>query len=113
MTAPTCCSMSCAMGSVYSEQVVSHQHKGLMAEGCRRQRPPAKSGACAWGRNLRRSFSMTDLAVRLALKERLPRTWLAFFERHGNFTAVQLATIPPLLDGHNVIVCAPTASGKT
>ena len=41
---------------------------------------------------------MTDLAARLALKERLPRTWPAFFERHGNFTAVQLATIPPLLD---------------
>ena len=56
---------------------------------------------------------MTDLAARQALFERLPRTWPAFFERHGNFTAVQLATIPPLLDGHNVIVCAPTASGKT
>src|SRR3954471_11055813 len=56
---------------------------------------------------------MTDLAARLALQERLPRPWPAFFERHGNFTAVQLATIPPLLDGHNVIVCAPTASGKT
>ena len=26
---------------------------------------------------------MTDLAARLALKERLPRTWPAFFERHG------------------------------
>ncbi len=54
-----------------------------------------------------------DLAARLALKERLPRTWPAFFERHGNFTAVQVATIPALLDGQNVIVCAPTASGKT
>ncbi len=56
---------------------------------------------------------MTDLAVRRALKDRLPRTWPAFFERHGNFTAAQLAAIPPLLDGENVVVCTPTASGKT
>src|SRR5688500_15550541 len=45
--------------------------------------------------------------------ERLPRTWSAFFGRHGNFTAVQLVTIPALLDGQNLIVSAATASGKT
>src|SRR5579864_8808308 len=56
---------------------------------------------------------MIDLSSRLALKERLPRTWPAFFERHGNFTASQVAAIPALLDGHNVVVVAPTASGKT
>ena len=49
----------------------------------------------------------------LALKARLPRTWPAFFERYGSFSATQVATIPALLDGANVIVCAPTASGKT
>lgn len=53
------------------------------------------------------------LPARLALKARLPRTWPAFFERHGTFTNAQLATIPRLLDGHNVMLCAPTASGKT
>ncbi len=56
---------------------------------------------------------MNDLAVRRVLKERLPRTWPAFFARHGNFTAVQVAAIPVLLDGANAVVCAPTASGKT
>lgn len=56
---------------------------------------------------------MDDRAARLALKARLPRTWDAFFARHGNFTAVQVAAISPILDGHNVIISAPTASGKT
>jgi ATP-dependent Lhr-like helicase len=50
---------------------------------------------------------------RLALKARLPRTWPAFFERHGRFTTAQRAAIPALLDGHNVVISAPTASGKT
>ena len=49
----------------------------------------------------------------LALKARLPRTWPAFFARHGSFSAAQLAAIPALLDGANAIICAPTASGKT
>ena len=48
-----------------------------------------------------------------ALKSRLPRTWSPFFARHGSFTPAQLAAIPLLLDGKNVILCAATASGKT
>jgi len=53
------------------------------------------------------------IAAGLSLKERLPRAWPAFFERHGAFTAAQLAAIPPLLDGADTILCAGTAGGKT
>ncbi len=49
----------------------------------------------------------------LVLKERLPRAWPAFFERHGAFTPAQSAAMPTLLDGENIILVAPTAGGKT
>jgi len=55
---------------------------------------------------------MTPAELR-ALKDRLPRTWPAFFERHGSFTAAQRAGIPPLLGGEHLLLCAPTAGGKT
>lgn len=48
-----------------------------------------------------------------ALKTRLPRTWPSFFAQHGLFTTAQRAAIPLILDGADVVVCAPTASGKT
>ena len=54
---------------------------------------------------------MTEPA--LLLKAQLERTWPAFFARYGAFTPAQLAAIPPLLAGHNVILCAATAGGKT
>jgi ATP-dependent helicase Lhr and Lhr-like helicase len=47
------------------------------------------------------------------LRHQLPRTWGAFFGRHGNFTVAQRAAIPPLLAGENVVIGAATASGKT
>ncbi len=47
------------------------------------------------------------------LKSRLPRTYTPFFARHGSFTPVQEAAIPPILDGHSTLVIAATAGGKT
>ncbi|MEQ8764080.1 MAG: DEAD/DEAH box helicase [Planctomycetota bacterium] len=47
------------------------------------------------------------------LKKRLPRTFGTFFGRFDRLTEVQIQAMPPLLDGRDVLMCAPTASGKT
>ncbi len=47
------------------------------------------------------------------VKDRIPHTWPLFFTRHGQFTAVQLQAIPPILAGKDTLVIAATATGKT
>ncbi len=47
------------------------------------------------------------------IRDRLKYTWTPFFTRFGKLTPIQLETIPKILDGTNVIVASPTASGKT
>ena len=47
------------------------------------------------------------------LRERLPRTYQAFLGRFDRPTAIQELAVPDILDGHDVLLCAPTASGKT
>jgi len=43
----------------------------------------------------------------------LYRTWSSFFSRFGRLTEVQRRAIPVVFRGQDVLLCAPTASGKT
>lgn len=47
------------------------------------------------------------------IRERLPHAWSPFFGRFGRLLPVQMDAIPAILDGRNVVVATPTASGKT
>lgn len=58
-------------------------------------------------------MTSADLEIDRRLAGELGRTWNAFFARFGRLTAAQRVAIPPVLDGRDVLVCAPTASGKT
>jgi len=53
---------------------------------------------------------ITDIT---AIRRRLKHSWIPFFTRFGKLTPVQVQTIPKVLDGANVVVASPTASGKT
>jgi ATP-dependent Lhr-like helicase len=45
--------------------------------------------------------------------ERLPHTFDALLARFGRLTEIQARALAPLLAGHNCVLAAPTASGKT
>ncbi|HID29789.1 MAG TPA: DEAD/DEAH box helicase [Desulfobacterales bacterium] len=56
---------------------------------------------------------MTTVEETRTIRRRLRYAWNSFFTRFGRLTPVQLETIPKVLDGANVIVASPTATGKT
>lgn len=52
-------------------------------------------------------------ASAVGIRPLLPRTYGTFFGRFARPTAIQEAAVPFVLAGRDVLLCAPTASGKT
>jgi ATP-dependent Lhr-like helicase len=48
-----------------------------------------------------------------AIAAELVTTWGPFFGRFGRLRDVQRQAIPQVLSGHDLLLVAPTASGKT
>ena len=56
---------------------------------------------------------MTSHEETAQIKGILQRAWVPFFSRHGRLFPAQIAAIPKALQGANLVIASPTASGKT
>jgi ATP-dependent Lhr-like helicase len=56
---------------------------------------------------------MSESEDTAAIRKSLRSAWTPFFTRFGRLTPVQMAAIPRVLAGRNVVIASPTASGKT
>lgn len=56
---------------------------------------------------------MSDFDRHQEIRRLLKHAWPPFFGGFGRLTEIQLETIPRIMEGSNVVVSAPTASGKT
>jgi len=54
-----------------------------------------------------------DYLEDINIKNRLSSTWDMFFGSYGRLKDVQRKAIPKILDGKDILICSPTASGKT
>ncbi|MCK4255548.1 DEAD/DEAH box helicase, partial [candidate division WOR-3 bacterium] len=54
-----------------------------------------------------------NILIDKQIRNNLPYTWSPFFSRFGKLTNIQRFTIPLILNGSNVVISSPKATGKT
>ena len=59
------------------------------------------------------NMSTTELAQDRKIAQTLRLAWPAFFQSFGRLTEVQRKAIPGIYQGQDILICSPTASGKT
>ena len=56
---------------------------------------------------------MNNVSEIASIRRLLKSAWTPFFTRFGKLTPIQICAIPKVLNGRNIVIASPTASGKT